>query len=253
MGRDCGFLWLDFHEVPEDQVLALHYAQVEACRKKFLSNRCMRCLAISLLMAFAVLAGGFVAIIGPWPAYRDSHYAQSAYFKETLRRIDQHLARMNRTEEPGRLQAGWAERDMTPPVGTPLAGFSDRPNEKRCTVIHDPVFARAIVLSDGHDTVALTGSDLLMTTWNLAEKVWTEVAAQTPLTSDNILFTTSHSHSSPGGFAPGLLAEYSYGKYAPEVERQIASAMAGAIIDAYKAMKPARGRRPHRQVRRSTR
>jgi hypothetical protein len=206
---------------------------------KCLSRRAVKRLLFSLLAVVAALAIGFVVIVGPWPAYDDSHYAVSKYFAQTMHRIDEHLARTELTDNPGRLQAGWAERDMTPPVGTPLAGYSWRPNGKRCTAIHDAVFARAVVLNDGHDTVALVGSDLLMTTPNIAQKVWAEVAAQTPLTSDTILFTTSHSHSSPGGFAPGLLPEYSYGKYAPAVEQQIASAISGAVIDAYKAMKPA--------------
>jgi len=205
---------------------------------KYLSKRVVKCLLLSLLAVIVAFVIGFVVIVGPWPVYVDSHYAGSPYFNQTLRRIDEHLAQTELTDNPGRLEAGWAEHDMTPPVGTPLAGFAGRPNAKRCTAIHDPVFARAIVLSDGHDTVALVGSDLLMTTWNIARKVWAEVAAQTPLTSDTIFFTTSHSHSSPGGFAPGLLPEYSYGKYAPVVEQQIASAMVGAIVDAYRAMKP---------------
>lgn len=88
--------------------------------------------------------------------------------------------------------------------------------------------------------MALVGADMLMTTLNLAQKVWEKVADQTSLTSDTILFTTSHNHSGPGAFAPGLLPEYSYGQYNPVVEEQIASAMAGAIVDAYESMTPAR-------------
>ncbi len=160
----------------------------------------MKCLQIkritivlfSILAVVMVLAVLFITIIGPWPVYRDSQYAGSAFFKETLQRIDRHLAQTELTDAPGRLQAGWAERDRTPPVGTPMAGFSGRPNEKRYTAVHDPVFSRAIVLSDGRDTVALVGSDLLMTTENLAQKVWAKVSDVTSLTSNTILFTTSH-------------------------------------------------------------
>ncbi len=202
-----------------------------------------KCVKISLLFTLTVfMAGiaGVVFIIGPWPVYGDSRYADSAFFKQTLQRMDHHVAKTELTDHPGQLLAGWAECDMTPPAGTPMAGYAGRPNDKRCTSIHDPVYSRAIVLSDGRDTVALAGSDMLMTTLNLAERVWKKVAEQTPLTSDTILFTTSHNHSGPGAFAPGLLPEYSYGKYDPAVEEQIASAMAGAIISAHKAMQPAK-------------
>ncbi len=207
---------------------------------KCCSKRCVKGSLCLLLAAGMVVIAAFAVIIGPWPVYGDSRYADSAFFKQTLRRIDQHLAKTELTDSPGRLQAGWAEHDMTPPAGTPMAGYAGRPNEKRCTAIHDPVFCRAIVLSDGRDTVALAGSDMLMTTVNLAEKVWKKAAEQTALTPDTILFTTSHNHSGPGAFAPGLLPEYSYGKYDPAVEEQIAAAMACAIIDAYKAMRPAK-------------
>ena len=207
---------------------------------KCLSNKRVKIVLVSMLALVVIPAVLFVMMIGPWPVYHDSQYAGSAFFKTTLQRIDQHLVQTEVTDAPGPLQAGWAERDMTPPVGTPMAGFSGRPNEKRCTAVHDPVFSRAIVLSDSHDTVALVGSDLLMTTENLARKVWEKVADATGLTSDSILFTTSHTHSGPGAFAPGLLPEFSYGKYDPGIEERIASAMADAILDAFNAMRPAR-------------
>lgn len=207
---------------------------------RYISKRYVKISLLSLLAVLLLVVIGVVLVIGPWPAYVDSRYADSAFFRRTLQRIDEHLVRPELTETPGRLLAGWAEQDMTPPVGTPMAGYSGRPNEKRCTAIHDPVFARAIVLSDGRDTVALVGSDMLMTTQNLAEQVWSRVAKETVLNSDTILFTTSHNHSGPGAFAPGLLPEFSYGKYDPAVEEKIVSAVADAIIAAYKAMAPAK-------------
>ena len=207
---------------------------------RYISKRYVKISLLSLLAVLLLVVIGFVLVNGPWPAYVDSRYADTVFFNQTLKRIDEHLVRPELTEAPGRLLAGWAEQDMTPPVGTPMAGYSGRPTEKRCTAIHDPVFARAIVLSDGRDTVALVGSDMLMTTQNLAEQVWARVATETVLTSDTILFTTSHNHSGPGAFAPGLLPEFSYGKYDPAVEERIVSAVADAIIAAYKAMAPAK-------------
>jgi hypothetical protein len=207
---------------------------------KIWAKRAIRYVLLPLAVLVLLGAGIFVLVVGPWPVYTDSKYRAQAYHRQNLARIDESLARSTQDKAAGALRGGWAERDMTPPVGAPLAGYSDRPNEKRSTSILDAVHTRAIVLTDGKDTVALVGSDLLMTTLNIAQLVWKAVATETPLSPDDILFTSSHSHSGPGGFAPGRLGEYSAGAYSPEIERQIADAISGAIVEAYKSMATAK-------------
>jgi len=204
-------------------------------RSRFCALYCL--LPVVLVGLLAV--SGFVFVVGPWPVYRDSHYAEQPYFHETLARMEASAARSVTDREPGRLHAGWAEVDMTPPVGTPMAGYSGRPNNKRSTGIHDPVFSRALVLSDGRNTVALVGADLLLVSPNVAEKVWDDLAADTPFTQDNILFTVSHTHCGPGGFGPGLVAEFSFGEYDPAIEQLIADSIAQSIREAYADMAPA--------------
>lgn len=204
----------------------------------------LRACALFCLLPAAVLSiagvGAFVAMVGPWPVYRDSDYANQPFFHQTLARMEASAARSDLDTPPGRLHAGWAEVDITPPVGTPLAGYSGRPNDKRSTGIHDPVYSRAIALSDGRNTVALVGADMLLISPNLAEMVWDDLAADTPFTPDNILFTVSHTHCGPGGFGPGLVAEFSFGAYDPAVERMIADGLARSIREAYQALSPAR-------------
>ena len=43
------------------------------------------------------------------------------------------------------LRAGVAKRDITPPVGYPMWGYSSR-KDKPCEGVHDPLHARALVL-----------------------------------------------------------------------------------------------------------
>ena len=196
---------------------------------------CMVILAVVLFLAIV-----FVIFIGPWPIYRDSRYQEAPFFKAALAGIDQGLDRSQFTDTPGPLKAGWAERVITPPVGTPMAGYSDRPNGKRSTGVRDDLFVNAVVLNDGQDTVVLVTADMLMTTPNVAEMVWHEVCGKLPLDENDILFTTTHTHNGPGGLGPGLLAEYSFGTYDPKIPQMIADAMAQAIIEAYERMAPAR-------------
>jgi len=196
--------------------------------------RLLKYVVLPLVLLFVVLAGGVVFIVGPWPSYREPAYDNTA----TLARIASSAAASKPAEAP-RFQAGWAERDITPPIGTPMAGYSGRPNDKRSTGVHDPVFARAIVMSDGTNTAAVVGADLLLTSLNIAQGVWEVVGEKTGLTENDILFTTTHTHCAAGGFAPGLLADYSFGAYDPTIERMLIENISGAIIDAHTAMEPA--------------
>jgi len=189
----------------------------------------LTCLAGLLVLSLFL----FLLFIGPWPVYRDCNYQDAPYFKEALRRIEMNAAMSEITEEPGRLRAAWAVRCITPAIGTPMAGYSERPHDKRSQGVRDDLYVKALVLSDGRDTVALVGADILMTTLNVAEEVWEEVGRHIPLDRNHILFTSSHTHNGPGGFAPGRLAEYSLGKYDPALFALIAEAISQAILEAY--------------------
>src|ERR1035437_7150819 len=56
------------------------------------------------------------------------------------------------------LSVGAAEIDITPPVGTRLAGYF---NERLATGTHDPLHAKAIVLRQGAEQVALVSCDVI--------------------------------------------------------------------------------------------
>jgi len=65
--------------------------------------------------------------------------------------------------DSGRLKAGTAKVDITPPVGQPMGGFLARlkKNNEACEGIHDRLFARVVVLDDGDTSVAIVTMDLL--------------------------------------------------------------------------------------------
>lgn len=149
-----------------------------------------------------VLIGLFLLVVGPWPTYKDSHFESAGYYKKALADIDANVKNSEITNSPGALKAGWAARPCTPPVGIPLAGYGDRKGAPS-TGVHDELYAKALVLSDGKDTVALTGSDLLLVPPNVAQICRDRVAKETPLTPNNILFTASHTHCGSGRVGAG--------------------------------------------------
>ncbi len=196
-------------------------------------------IILGVLVSFAAGAVLFVGIIGPWPVYKDSQFADSAYCKKAIADIDKEVALSDFTGTPGTLKAGWGVAEMTPKIGTPLGGLGARKG-KPSTGVRDPLYSKAICLSDGKDTVALIGDDILIVPPNIAEMARRKIAVEIGLTADNILFCASHTHSGTGAFAPGLAGTFSSGKLDPAVPEMVSTAMANAVIAAFKSMAPAK-------------
>lgn len=203
----------------------------------------MKLIKRMLALALALVLSGIALIlvlVGPWPLYGDARYQGKRYFKKALAAIDTAAAKTQLGGDIAPLQAGWAEREITPPVGHPMAGYGARPNNKRSTGMVEPLFVRTLALNDGTDTVVLIGSDMLQTLPNLLELVEARVSVSVALTNRNLLYTSSHTHSGPGGLAPGFIAEESYGEYAPEYLDLLVARFSEAIEAAVKDMAPAR-------------
>src|SRR5262249_37477025 len=63
--------------------------------------------------------------------------------------------------QPNGLQAGFAEADITPKLGAKpgfMAGFGQ---DRKATAVHDPLLARAVVLHDGKQKIALVSIDVV--------------------------------------------------------------------------------------------
>lgn len=178
----------------------------------------------------------FLVFIGPWPTYTDG-YENTAYYNENLKRIDTNAADNEFTPTPGQLKVGWGVNIITPEIGVPMAGYGDR-RGKPTTGVHDELHVKALALSDGKDYAVIVGSDMLLVPPNVAEMVRAEVAKQTPLTANDILFGASHTHDGPGAFGPGLASRVTGGKFQPKVPIFLAAAFTSAIVKAYQSLEP---------------
>jgi len=198
-----------------------------------------RCRILLVLMAFfAAVAGCFIVFVGPWPTYK-SGFKDKSYYKKALATIERHRERLSHSSNIGQFEAGWGSRSITPPTGTPLAGFGDRKG-KSSTGVHDEIFVKALAVSDGTDTVVIVGADMLIIPENVAELVRARASKQTPLTMNEILFNASHNHSGPGGFAPGFASKAFNGPYDPNIPDFLARAFTEAIVEAYQSLEPAK-------------
>ncbi len=92
------------------------------------------------------------------------------------------------------LRVGVATVDITPPAGVRMYGYGARgPNVS--TGIHDPLYAKAIVLSDGERTTAWVTMDLGYADKPLTRDVRASVSATLGL--DDVFLSSSHTHSGP--------------------------------------------------------
>lgn len=91
-------------------------------------------------------------------------------------------------------QAGFATTDITPPVGWRRAGNY---NELVSTGVHDPLFAKAMVLSQGTTTVALVGNDLCSVPRELTDRARKRASEKTGIPFANIVITATHTHGGP--------------------------------------------------------
>lgn len=92
------------------------------------------------------------------------------------------------------LRAGVAEIDITPPLGHRMAGYFD---ERLATGIHDPLKAKAIVIQQGQEPIALVFCDLVGLSLNVSKKARADASRQTGIPVTNILISATHTHTGP--------------------------------------------------------
>jgi hypothetical protein len=154
------------------------------------------------------------------------------------------------------LRAGAATVALTPPAGTPLAGYGSlsrrltfpdvlglypyafwfKPSEGTL----DPLFARALVLEQGTTRVAWATVDLIAVDRAFTREVRERLrgAGLAPLT---LIVSASHTHSGPGAFVPSALwAFLAVDRYHTDVRSALVGAVVQAIVRAEAARAPAR-------------
>ena len=141
----------------------------------------------------------------------------------------------------GKLMAGVAKTDITPPVGTPLAGYGAR-QARPSTGVHDLTEARALIIDNTTEKIALVSVDHLGFDHGMVDRIRAIASAATHIAPDHIFVMSSHTHSGGGAFMEmlPLLANVLAGKFDPKIRALYEQRAADAIIEANKTLKPAR-------------
>lgn len=92
------------------------------------------------------------------------------------------------------LRLGVAAVDITPPNGTPLAGYYyTRPSEG----VLDALFAKAAVFDDGERTAALVVCDLVTLPRSIVLEARRRISELTGVPGSNVMIAATHSHTGP--------------------------------------------------------
>ncbi len=139
------------------------------------------------------------------------------------------------------LSAGVARVDLTPPMGmkATLGGYGERMN-KPALGVHDRIFAKALVLSDGTKRIALVTADLLALPPAVKPAV-IKALAEDGWKQDQVLFLPSHSHTSieMNAINPKNIVKIpQLGLFQPELYELTVANLAKAIREAGKTLVP---------------
>ena len=145
-----------------------------------------------------------------------------------------------------RLVAGAAKRKVTPPITIPYLTSSGNGTCKAFEDVHDDLFARALVLDDGKNSIAVLAVDsigydnlILGKGRDFTAELRKRIASKTGLRRDAIMLTATHAHSTPETIGLTNFREV------PGVNDWIEGhlqELANTVVDAWKRRVPVRAR-----------
>lgn len=187
------------------------------------SKKWGKCILFLLFIAFI--------IVGPWPA-DNTHWSKAKYGIDTL----DNLAQTEELRGKGELMIGFSSKSISPEIGQPLMGYTDRETLASNGVLTE-CNAKALTVVSGEAKVTFISVDALL----VLDLLRKEVLYKTAIPPDELYFMASHTHSGPGGWAKGVVEELYYGgfnqKYFDRMLNQICAAITESRED--KNLKPA--------------
>lgn len=97
------------------------------------------------------------------------------------------------------MRIGFAKRNITPPVGTGLAGYA---GYRPCSGIHDPLWCKAVLLEQEGMFYGLLALDLMCVDEALHQRI-ARAVAPLGITEERLVVCAIHSHAAPCGIIAG--------------------------------------------------
>ena len=91
------------------------------------------------------------------------------------------------------IKAGFARLDVTPPLGTELAGYFEKRYAKG---VLDPVELNALAFGNGEDTALLIACDFTGMNYSCGKELRARIAHRTGVAAERVMLCTLHQHTS---------------------------------------------------------
>lgn len=161
-------------------------------------------------------------------------YQEMTYYTETVKGLGELQPSVITGDT---LEVGWAKSSLVPEKSVPLAGYGKR-RGAHYESVHDSVFVRAYVFDNGEAQAAYVSADLLIIPPLVYHRLF-ELLEGTAFNPQNTFLTATHTHSSIGGWQPGLVGSLFSGEFDPEmiefIAQSIATAMKAAALETSRA------------------
>ena len=95
----------------------------------------------------------------------------------------------------GEISAGTARINITPALPIPMSGYRSR--TRPFEGIHDSIYARAIVFSDGENKAAIISAEIIGFSNSFCEETSSLIEQELGIKRENILLSVVHNHSGP--------------------------------------------------------
>jgi hypothetical protein len=158
---------------------------------------------------------------------------QTSHYKKTISKLDS----TDFNSHTGEVLAGWGKLNITPEETLPLAGFGDRWGALS-TGIKDSVYLRCLWLENEKHTSIIISGDLLIFPPEL-HKLLSSYLKKEGYSYDNLYVSASHTHSSFGSWAPGIVGQLIAGDYSEEVLNTLFKQIVSVMDIARKELLPA--------------
>lgn len=138
------------------------------------------------------------------------------------------------------INVGSGKADITPPIGTPSAGYVERKGEGMQGV-HDPLLAISLFIDNGKKQMALCSVDHLGFTYEMVQEIIKKIHEHPGLEACEVFIASSHSHSGGGAYLNiPLIGPSLAGTYNSEITQWYINQTVHAILQAYYHQVPAK-------------
>jgi hypothetical protein len=174
-------------------------------------------------------------------------YFEAEYYAKTVNSLNEAFEKDS--EIVGKFEAGFGVENITPKLGdtdnpvkgcfsnVPLAGFGDR--KSSAVGVHDSIYVKAAALKVNNKLVVAISADILLISPYVADSVAFLLNREAGIKREQIVFGSTHTHSSIGAFLTGIIGEKFSGKFQPGIISFLSRRFASAALKAIADIKPA--------------